>query len=156
MNNFEVTAVENGRLARDELLNEDSYFDLVLLDLMMPEMDGYELLCLMKSYAEFKDIPVIMMSSDGEMQIVANCLSQGAADYILKPIRLQNVSSLRKHVIIKNKKANNSENTVPALENYSKIRLLGRGAAGNVDLVQRSNLNSILFYSMGLFDQLYN
>lgn len=33
-----VTAVENGRLARDELLKEDAYFDLVLLDLMMPEM----------------------------------------------------------------------------------------------------------------------
>lgn len=67
MNNFEVTAVENGRLARDELLSEENDFDLVLLDLMMPEMDGYELLCLMKSYPEFKDIPVIMMSSDGEM-----------------------------------------------------------------------------------------
>ena len=33
-----MTAVENGRLARDELLKEDAYFDLVLLDLMMPEM----------------------------------------------------------------------------------------------------------------------
>ena len=35
---IKVTAVENGRLARDELLKEDAYFDLVLLDLMMPEM----------------------------------------------------------------------------------------------------------------------
>jgi NIMA (never in mitosis gene a)-related kinase len=103
MNNFEVVAVENGRLARDELLGEDSDFDLVLLDLMMPEMDGYELLCLMKSYPKFNDIPVIMMSSDGEMQIVASCLSSGAADYILKPIRLQHVNSLRKHVVFKAK-----------------------------------------------------
>jgi CheY-like chemotaxis protein len=59
MNNFEVTDVENGRLARDELLNEDKDFDIVLLDLMMPEMDGYELLCLMKQNERFKDIPVI-------------------------------------------------------------------------------------------------
>ena len=49
LNDYEVTAVENGRLARDELLNEDNEFNLVLLDLMMPEMDGYELLCLIKS-----------------------------------------------------------------------------------------------------------
>ena len=35
---YKVTAVENGRLARDELLKEDAYFDLVLLNLMMPEM----------------------------------------------------------------------------------------------------------------------
>jgi CheY-like chemotaxis protein len=42
-----VTAVENGRIARDELLKEDSNFDIVLLDLIMPEMDGLELLMLM-------------------------------------------------------------------------------------------------------------
>ena len=46
---YEVTAVENGRQARDELLKADTNFDCVLLDLMMPEMDGLELLTLMKS-----------------------------------------------------------------------------------------------------------
>lgn len=46
--NYEVTAVENGRLARDELLKKDAYFDAVLLDLYMPEMHGLELLSLMQ------------------------------------------------------------------------------------------------------------
>jgi len=47
-------------------LDSKNNFDLVLLDLMMPEMDGYELLTLMQSNEKLKDIPVIMMSSDGD------------------------------------------------------------------------------------------
>ena len=42
----------------------------------------------MKSFQNLKDIPVIMMSSDGEMENVAICMERGAADYIIKPIRL--------------------------------------------------------------------
>ncbi len=41
----------------------------------------------MKSIDSLKDIPVIMMSSDGEMEIVALCMAKGAADYLIKPIR---------------------------------------------------------------------
>ena len=41
----------------------------------------------MKSIDSLKNIPVIMMSSDGEMEIVATCMDKGAADYIVKPIR---------------------------------------------------------------------
>jgi len=41
----------------------------------------------MKRLDNLKDIPVIMMSSDGEMEIVAICMEEGAADYIIKPIR---------------------------------------------------------------------
>lgn len=80
--------MENGRQGRDELLKEESHYDLVLLDLMMPEMDGLELLCFMKSNEKLKDIPVIIMSSDGEMQSVATCMNNGAKDYLIKPIRM--------------------------------------------------------------------
>jgi len=54
---------------------------------MMPEMDGLELLRLMQSNEKLKDIPVIMMSSDGEKEIVAACLAMGAKDYLVKPLR---------------------------------------------------------------------
>ena len=54
-------------------------------------MDGYELLCLMQQNEKLKDIPVIMMSSDGEQRLVSTCLQHGAKDYLVKPIRVQMV-----------------------------------------------------------------
>lgn len=65
---------------------------------MMPEMDGLELLRLMQSNEKLKDIPVIMMSSDGEKEIVAACLAMGAKDYLVKPLRHFQVKMISNHV----------------------------------------------------------
>jgi CheY-like chemotaxis protein len=51
---YECVAVENGKLAMDELQNENNDFDLVLLDLYMPEMDGFEVLSLMQEDERLK------------------------------------------------------------------------------------------------------
>ena len=68
---YEAVAVENGKLALDELRNSSNDFDLLLLDLQMPEMDGFELLTIMKQDAILKDIPVIVMSAQNTNAIVA-------------------------------------------------------------------------------------
>ena len=70
-----VTAVDNGKLALQELRDESKDFDLVLLDLYMPEMDGFELLSLMQEEDRLSAIPVVVMSADGDKEIIANCLS---------------------------------------------------------------------------------
>ena len=49
--------------------------------------DGLEVLSLMKGIELLKDIPVIMISSDSEMEIITACMEKGAADYLIKPIR---------------------------------------------------------------------
>ena len=61
---FEAVAVENGKLALDELRNPDNDFDLLLLDLAMPEMDGFELLSIIKQDDELSKIPVVVMSAN--------------------------------------------------------------------------------------------
>ena len=60
-------------------------FDLMLLDVMMPEMDGYETLRLMKADPQLRDIPVIMISALDDIQSVVRCIEMGAEDYLPKP-----------------------------------------------------------------------
>ncbi len=60
-------------------------FDLVLLDIMMPELNGYEVLQRMKADSALRDLPVIMISALYELDSVAKCIELGAADYLPKP-----------------------------------------------------------------------
>ena len=60
-------------------------FDLVLLDLLMPGMSGYEVLCRLKSDPQHWEIPVIMISALDEIDSVARCIEVGADDYMPKP-----------------------------------------------------------------------
>ena len=78
-----VALAENGRQALDMLRGES--FDVVLLDIMMPEMDGYQVLEQMKCDNSLRDIPVIVISALDEMESVVKCIEMGAEDYLPKP-----------------------------------------------------------------------
>ena len=78
-----VTMAENGRQTL-ELLRAQP-FDLVLLDILMPEMDGYQVLDEMKQDSALREIPVIVISAVDEMESVVRCIENGAADYLPKP-----------------------------------------------------------------------
>lgn len=79
--NIEVAA--NGRDAL--ALCESKPFDVILLDIMMPEMDGYEVLERLKGDPERRHIPVIMISAISEMDSIVRCIGLGAEDYLPKP-----------------------------------------------------------------------
>src|SRR3954467_9323871 len=78
-----VTTAVDGRQAL-ELLNS-SPFDLVLLDIMMPTVNGYEVLAQMKASSSLRHIPVIMISAVDEIESVVRCIELGAEDYLPKP-----------------------------------------------------------------------
>lgn len=78
-----VTTANNGREAL-ECLNGQA-FDLVLLDVMMPEMNGYEVLEHMKASVALRDIPIVMISALDETNSVIRCIELGAEDYLNKP-----------------------------------------------------------------------
>ena len=78
-----LTTATNGREALDLL--QSKAFDLILLDIMMPDMNGYEVLERMKAAAELRNIPVIMISALSEIDSVIRCIELGAEDYLPKP-----------------------------------------------------------------------
>jgi CheY-like chemotaxis protein len=69
-----------------ELLKADPGIGIVLLDMMMPEMDGYEAIPLIKSYRELKSLPVIAVTAQAMAGDKDKCLKAGADDYISKPV----------------------------------------------------------------------
>jgi adenylate cyclase len=79
-----VVFAEHGREALDLLRGQ--HFDLMLLDVLMPEIDGYEVLAELNLDRHLRDIPVIMTSSLDELDSVVKCIEMGAEDYLTKPI----------------------------------------------------------------------
>jgi adenylate cyclase len=79
-----VVFAEHGREALD-LLRHDN-FDLMLLDVLMPVLDGYQVLAELKLEPRLRDIPVVMTSSLDELDSVVKCVEMGAEDYLTKPI----------------------------------------------------------------------
>lgn len=81
----QVVEAEDGESALEKL--SEGGFDVVLLDIMMPTMDGYEVLCRIRETPEFELLPVIMISGVDDMDSVVRCIELGADDYLLKPAR---------------------------------------------------------------------
>jgi serine phosphatase RsbU (regulator of sigma subunit) len=83
-----VETAEDGRQALDMLAvaaAADAPFDVVLLDLVMPNMDGYQVLARMKEDENLRHVPVIVVSSSDEMDSIVRCIEMGATDHLSKP-----------------------------------------------------------------------
>lgn len=81
--NYETQIYSDGMEAKNAL-QEDHAFDLALLDVMLPGMDGFELLCDMKRY----EIPVIFLTAKDDLESKIHGLKSGAEDYIVKPFEV--------------------------------------------------------------------
>jgi adenylate cyclase len=77
---------ENGRQALEILDAQPGVVDVVLLDVLMPELDGYETLAAMKADETTRHLPVLIVSGVEELDSVVRCIELGATDYLTKPI----------------------------------------------------------------------
>ncbi|KAL8550428.1 hypothetical protein ACS0TY_009021 [Phlomoides rotata] len=74
----------------------DINFDLIITDYCMPGMTGYELLKKIKGSSTFREIPVVIMSSENILTRINRCLEEGAEDFIVKPVKLCDVMKLKR------------------------------------------------------------
>jgi CheY-like chemotaxis protein/signal transduction histidine kinase len=90
---MEVIKSENGKKAL-EMLDTHNDIDLVLMDIMMPEMDGYEAMRRIRAQVKFRNLPVIALTAKAMKDDKQKCIDAGANDYITKPIDVERLLSL--------------------------------------------------------------
>lgn len=88
LNKFDITCIEaeNGRIGLDTFLDNKDDIDLVLMDVMMPEMDGIECTCEIR---KISDVPIIMLTAKNQDEDEIEGLEVGANDFITKPFNLE-------------------------------------------------------------------
>lgn len=163
MYGYDVTVAEDGLEALKILGKDDSHFDLILLDVMMPNMDGWDTLKAIRKNKQTEHTPVIMITAVSEDQKVVSGLKIGADDYIVKPFILPNLlarieavlrrSSWQKESQQKTEKTLNKDVNIDALTPKEKevLALVAKGASNQEiadklfvrDVTVKTHLNSI-------------
>ncbi|XWS63982.1 hypothetical protein CRYUN_Cryun06bG0148100 [Craigia yunnanensis] len=127
-----VTTCSQAKVALNLLRERKGCFDLVLSDVYMPDMDGYKLL---EHVGLEMDLPVIMMSADGRTSAVMKGIGHGACDYLIKPIREEELKNIWQHVV--RKKWNENKE----LEHSGSLDDNDRDKRGNDDAEYASSVN---------------
>lgn len=163
MYGYDVTVATNGIDALKELNSEKKNFNLVLLDVMMPQMNGWDTLKAIRSNPKFQYLPVIMITAVNEDQKIVSGLKIGADDYIVKPFILPNLLARMEAILRRcqwqseNTKNNdvsiNTDSDIEALTSREKevLALVAKGATNQDiaeklfvrDVTVKTHLNSI-------------
>lgn len=163
MYGYDVTVAEDGIEALKILTEKEEQFDLMLLDVMMPNMDGWDTLKAVRKNKKTEYLPVIMITAVSEEQKIVSGLRTGADDYIVKPFILPNLlarieavlrrSNWQKDVLPKKEKTINKGVSIDALTPKEKevLALVAKGASNQDiadklcvrDVTVKTHLNSI-------------
>lgn len=135
---FEVEAVFDGVQALKKLKEES--FDIILLDVMMPNMDGWQTLKAVRSDDKIKDIPVIMLTAVNDEQKMISGLKNGADDYIVKPFILPNLLARMEAVLRRCKPSSHIvavTGTQPLTEREKEVLAMAAKGDSNKDIADK-------------------
>eukprot|EP00250_Pteridium_aquilinum_P033443 c564_g1_i1 orf=31-1320(-) len=134
---YQVTTCGEAVIALSMLRENRSRFDVVLSDVHMPHMDGFRLLELVRLEM---DVPVIMMSANGETSNVMKGISQGACDYLLKPVRLEELRNIWQHVVRKQNPTVKEPEQAPDPKDHRRARTTQTEAEIAIDFTDNGNV----------------
>jgi len=146
-----VTVAETGRQALE--IMQTHAFDLVLLDIMMPEMNGYQVLRHLKASEVHRDIPVIVISALDEIDSVVGCIRMGADDYLLKPFNPVLLKA-RIRMCLENKRLRELSEALEIRNLKEEVQLIAESRAmqqvlGMVRTVSKSPVNVLIHGESG-------
>ncbi|GFP93704.1 two-component response regulator-like aprr5 [Phtheirospermum japonicum] len=132
---YKVAAVSDGLKAWELIKGRAHSIDLILTEVELPSISGYALLTLIMEHDICKNIPVIMMSSHDSVSTVYNCMLRGAADFLVKPLRKNELRNLWQHVW--RKQASSASGPGPPEESLAQQKI--EATAENNDVSNHSS-----------------
>jgi CheY-like chemotaxis protein len=96
---LQIVLLEDGVEAMDYLSRTRDPCDLVLLDLNLPRLDGFEILGRVRRDDQLRSLPVVVLSGSSNPEEVARCYRTGANSYICKPLHLDEIFAMAAHVV---------------------------------------------------------
>ncbi|CAA0813067.1 pseudo-response regulator 5 [Striga hermonthica] len=139
-----VAAVPDGLKAWEVLKGSPCNIDLILTEVELPSISGYALLTLIMEHEACKNIPVIMMSSQDSVSTVYKCMLKGAADFLVKPIRKNELRNLWQHVWRKQASSTGAglgppdESVQQKDETTDENNAISNHSSGHVSCIQRN------------------
>ena len=137
---YEVDLAEDGDVALEMI--HGSNYDLILLDIMMPRMNGYEVLEELKQEQQYQNIPVIMISAVDDLDSIVRCIELGAEDYLFKPFNPVLLRARIKSSIDRQRQRSNDELQLEMLK--EKVNDLQQIVQDLVDSGLNENQSSVI------------
>lgn len=146
--NYNITFAKSGPIALEKVGIID--FDLILLDVMMPEMDGFEVCKILKDDEKTKDIPVIFVTAKSETENVVKGFELGAVDYVTKPFQTEELlARVKTHINIREKLEEKRE-----IEKRLSDEQTGEGEEGTEELKKQLESRKAELENVTLFYEL--